>query len=78
MGIPEYILNFTIHVMNIIIYVLIKTNNSKIRHNFFGICNIIYDDDKLNIFPKIIFLQNLNSKVNHKNSIDDVDRTYLY
>ena len=56
--------------MKINIYVLIETNNSKIRN--------IYYDDKLNIFPKIIFLQNLNAKVDHKIIIDDVDKIYLY
>ena len=47
-SIPEYIL----------IFALIKTNNSTMRNNFFGIC-IISDDDKLNIFPKIIFFTEL-------------------
>ena len=66
---PEYIFNLTIPVskhMEISVYVLFETKNSKIGNNFFGICNIIYHDGKLKVFPKIIFLHNLNAKVHFK------------
>ena len=63
--------------MKISVYVLFETKNSKIRYNFFDICNIIYHDDKLEVSPKLIFLLNWNAKVYFRNIIDHVDKFYL-